>query len=47
MNVILTVDKIHTAPQMTLDCGPGLKGLNEVDGPNHRKVLEPVCPKRP
>ncbi len=24
MNVILTSDKVHTAPQNALDCGPGL-----------------------
>ncbi len=26
---------MHTAPQRTLDCGPGLGGLNQVYGPNH------------
>ncbi len=24
MNVILTIDKVHTAPQRALNCGPGL-----------------------
>ncbi len=33
VNVILTLDKVHTAPQRTLDGGPGLGGLNQVDGP--------------
>ncbi len=26
---------MHTTPQGTLDCGPGLHGLNQVYGPNH------------
>ncbi len=30
MNVIITIDKVHTAPQRALDCGPGLGGLNQV-----------------
>ncbi len=34
MYVQLTIDKIHTAPQKALDCGPGLGGLNQVYGTN-------------
>ncbi len=30
MHAILTIDKVHTAPQVAVDCGPGLNGLNEV-----------------
>ncbi len=29
MNVMLTIDKVHTAPQRTLNCRPGLGGLNQ------------------
>ncbi len=35
VNVILTIDKVHTAPQKILDYGPGLGGLNQVYGTNH------------
>ncbi len=34
MNVILTIDKVHTAVQSVLDCEPGLGGLNQVYGSN-------------
>ncbi len=30
MKLILTIDKVHTAPQRVLDCGPGLGELNQV-----------------
>ncbi len=36
MNVVLTIDKVNTAPQRALDCRPGLGGLNQVYGPNHQ-----------
>ncbi len=32
-NKLLSLMKMHTAPHMTLDCGPGLGGLNHVYGP--------------
>ncbi len=32
MNVILTIDKVHTTAQS--DCKPALGGLNQVDAPN-------------
>ncbi len=35
MNVILTIDNVHTSPQNVLDCIPYLCGLNQVYGPNH------------
>ncbi len=35
VNVTLTVDNVHTAPQRALDCRPGLGVLNKVYGPNH------------
>ncbi len=34
VNVILVIDNVDTAPQRTLDYGPGLGGLNQVDGPS-------------
>ncbi len=33
MNVILTIDKVYTAPQWALDFRSGLGGLNQVYGP--------------
>ncbi len=33
INVILTIDKVHTTPQRALDCRPGLCGLNQVMNP--------------
>ncbi len=39
MNLILTIDKVHTAPQSTLLCGLGLGGLNHVYGPNHPLLI--------
>ncbi len=33
VNVILAIDKVHTVPQRTLECRPGLGGLNQVMGP--------------
>ncbi len=35
VHVILAIDKVRTASQRALDCGPGLGGLNHVYGPNH------------
>ncbi len=35
VNVILTIDNVHTAPQTALKCRPGLGRLNQVYGPNH------------
>ncbi len=35
MNVIITIDKVHTTAQRVLDCRPGLGGLTQVYGPNH------------
>ncbi len=32
MNIILTIYKVHTAPQRAMDCGPGLGGINQVFG---------------
>ncbi len=32
-NVLLAIDKTHTVTQRTLDCRPGLGGLNQVMGP--------------
>ncbi len=32
IKVLLAVDKVHTVPQMALDCRPG--GLNQVYGSN-------------
>ncbi len=32
---IPAIDNAHTAPQRALVCGPGLGGLNQVDGTNH------------
>ncbi len=32
-NVILAIDKVHTAPPMGLDCGPGLGELNQIPFP--------------
>ncbi len=34
MNVILTIYKVHTAPQIALDCGQGLGGLQRVYEPS-------------
>ncbi len=34
-NVPLAIDNSHTVTQRTLDCGPGLGGLNQVYEPNH------------
>ncbi len=31
---LLVIDIAHTIPQWTLDCRPGLGGLNQVYGPN-------------
>ncbi len=31
--VLLAIDKVHTAPQRALDCGPSLGGLNHFMGP--------------
>ncbi len=33
--ITIAIDNAHTVPQMALDCGPGLGGLNQVYGPNH------------
>ncbi len=33
VNVILAIDKVHTALQRVLDCRPGLGGLKQVMGP--------------
>ncbi len=33
VNVLLAIDKAHTVPQWTLDCGPGFGGLNQVYRP--------------
>ncbi len=36
VNVLLAVDKACTLPQMALDCGPGLSGLNnQIYGPTN------------
>ncbi len=35
LNVLLAIDKAYIAPQMALDCRPGLDGLNQVYVPNH------------
>ncbi len=35
VNVILTIDKVHTTPHRVVDCGQGLGGLNQVRGTNH------------
>ncbi len=32
--VLITADKAHTVLQKTLDCRPGLGGLNQVYPPN-------------
>ncbi len=37
MNVILTIVKVHAAPQRTVDFRPGLGGLNQVYVPNRHK----------
>ncbi len=34
IKVTITIDSAHTVPQRSLDCGPGLGGLNQVYGPN-------------
>ncbi len=31
--VLVAFDNIYTVPQRSLDCGPGLGGLNQVMGP--------------
>ncbi len=36
--VLLAIDNAHTVPQRTLNCGPGLAGLNQV------KTYGPNCP---
>ncbi len=33
VNVLFSIDKAHTVPQRTMDCGPGLGGLNQVTSP--------------
>ncbi len=35
VNVLLTIDKAHTAPQKVLNVRPGFGGLNQVYVPNH------------
>ncbi len=42
-NVLLAIDKAHTAPQRALDCIPGLGELNQVYGPNHPTLS--ICGK--
>ncbi len=32
---LLAINNVHTVPQRTLNCEPGLGGLNQVYGPNH------------
>ncbi len=43
MDVILTIDKVHTVPQRALDCGPSLGELNQVYGPNHPIPLQVIA----
>ncbi len=42
-NVLLTIDETYSTTEniyiYTLDCGPGLGGLNQVDGPVPLPVL--------
>ncbi len=38
MNVILAIDEVHAVLQKTLDCGPGIGGLNLVYEPNLYKT---------
>ncbi len=33
--ILSAINNVHTVLQKTLDCGPVLGGLNQVDGPNH------------
>ncbi len=35
VNILLAIDKAYTTPHRSLDYGPGLGGLHQVDGPNH------------
>ncbi len=40
VHVILSIDKVNTAPQMALDSGPGLDGLNQVYRSNQAHLGE-------
>ncbi len=31
----LAIDNAHTVPHRALDCGSGIRGLNQIYGPNH------------
>ncbi len=33
--ILLAIDKIHAVSQMSMDCRPGLYGLNQVYRPKH------------
>ncbi len=35
VNVLLGIDEAHIVPKRALNSGPGLAGLNQVNGPNH------------
>ncbi len=48
ISVIFTIDKVHTAPQRGLDCGPCLSGLNQVYGlnrptPSSQSICGNIC----
>ncbi len=45
-NVLLAIDKAHTVPQRLMDCGPGLGGLNQLNGLNHPTLsVKSICGK--